>query len=62
MSFRKEGEFFPAGRHYLKSGNRRDDLLLSPLEKDAADLVFTESFCFEKKAVGGRDLSLLIEP
>ena len=45
----QERRIFPA-IDILKSGTRRDDLLLSPLEKDAADLIHRE-LASEKKTV-----------
>ena len=52
----QERRIFPA-IDILKSGTRRDDLLLSPLEKDAADLIHRE-LASEKKAVVEETLSL----
>lgn len=52
----QERRIFPA-IDILKSGTRRDDLLLSPLEKDAADLIHRE-LASEKKTVVEETLSL----
>ena len=52
----QERRIFPA-IDILKSGTRRDDLLLSPLEKDAADFIHRE-LASEKKAVVEETLSL----
>ena len=52
----QERRIFPA-IDILKSGTRRDDLLLSPLEKDAADLIHRE-LATEKKTVVEETLSL----
>ena len=52
----QERRIFPA-IDILKSGTRRDDLLLSPLEKDAADFIHKE-LASEKKAVVEETLSL----
>ena len=52
----QERRIFPA-IDILKSGTRRDDLLLSPLEKDAADFIHRE-LATEKKAVVEETLSL----
>ena len=52
----QERRIFPA-IDILKSGTRRDDLLLSPLEKDAADFIHRE-LATEKKTVVEETLSL----
>ena len=52
----QERRIFPA-IDILKSGTRRDDLLLSPLEKDAADLIHRE-LATEKKSAVEETLSL----
>ena len=52
----QERRIFPA-IDILKSGTRRDELLLSPLEKDAADLIHRE-LATEKKTVVEETLSL----
>lgn len=52
----QERRIFPA-IDVLKSGTRRDDLLLSPLEKDAADLIHRE-LATEKKSAVEETLSL----
>ena len=52
----QERRIFPA-IDILKSGTRRDDLLLSPLEKDAADFIHRE-LASEKKTVVEETLSL----
>ena len=52
----QERRIFPA-IDILKSGTRRDDLLLSPLEKDATDFIHRE-LASEKKAVVEETLSL----
>ena len=52
----QERRIFPA-IDILKSGTRRDDLLLSALEKDAADLIHRE-LASEKKTVVEETLSL----
>ena len=52
----QERRIFPA-IDILKSGTRRDDLLLSPLEKDVADLIHRE-LASEKKTVVEETLSL----
>ena len=52
----QERRIFPA-IDILKSGTRRDDLLLSPLEKDATDFIHRE-LATEKKTVVEETLSL----
>ena len=52
----QERRIFPA-IDILKSGTRRDDLLLSPLEKDAAELIHRE-LATEKKSAVEETLSL----